>query len=153
MIIVLSCLIGVVILTDICLIVCWIYFKNRRKEEHKVPVEWPKVSILLAVRNEEENIERCLSSLVALDYPKDKIEILIGDDNSSDGTYELIEQLIEHHPNCYLFKIDERVSHQKAKAKVLVQLAPKATGQYYFVTDADMRLPESWVKEMVTTAE
>lgn len=153
MIIVLLCLIGVVILTDICLIVCWIYFKNRRKEEHKVPVQWPKVSILLAVRNEEENIERCLSSLVALDYPKDKIEILIGDDDSSDNTYALVEQLIEHHPNCFLFKIDDQVSHQKAKAKVLVQLAQKATGQYYFVTDADMRLSKSWIKEMVTAAE
>lgn len=153
MIIVLSFLIGVVILTDICLIICWIYFKKKSKEEHIVSQEWPKVSILLAVRNEEENIERCLSSLAALDYPKDKIEILIGDDNSSDNTFELVEQLIEHNSRCYLFKIKEQVAHQKGKANVLAQLANKAKGQYYFVTDADMRLPESWIKEMVTAAE
>ncbi|MTI38559.1 glycosyltransferase [Fulvivirga lutimaris] len=155
MIIVLSSLIGVVILTDISLMVCWVYFErgNRKKTADSDLENWPKVSILLAVRNEEENIQRCFTSLMALDYQKDKIEILIGDDNSTDSTYELVERLIANHPNCHLFKIDDETSHQKAKAKVLGQLAQKASGQYYFVTDADMRLPESWIKEMVITAE
>ena len=42
----------------------------------------PKVSVLLAVRNEEENILRCLEALEDMDYPKNKIEILIGNDRS-----------------------------------------------------------------------
>ena len=41
---------------------------------------YPKVSLLLAARNEALLIERCLAAIDQLDYPKDKLEILIGDD-------------------------------------------------------------------------
>jgi glycosyltransferase involved in cell wall biosynthesis len=52
----------------------------------------PPVSIILAVRNEEEHLDRCLESLVALDYPADKIEILLVDGLSSDRTIEIIDR-------------------------------------------------------------
>lgn len=154
MLIVLSALLGVVILTDAALIVCWLYFDKRPKfkNESVVDRDWPMISVLLAVRNEEYNIKRCLSSLLAQDYPKEKIEILIGDDSSSDDTYSITKTIIQNHSNCHLFKISEQVASQKGKANVLAQLARKATGEYYFVTDADMHLPESWVKEMIIAA-
>lgn len=50
----------------------------------------PGVSIILAVRNEAEHLDDCLRALAQLDYPADKIEILLVDGMSDDGTAEII---------------------------------------------------------------
>jgi glycosyltransferase involved in cell wall biosynthesis len=52
----------------------------------------PGVSILLALRDEEEHLELCLKSLAALDYPLDKIEIILIDGMSTDRTPEIIQR-------------------------------------------------------------
>lgn len=51
----------------------------------------PPVSILIAAYNEEERISRCIDSCLKLDYPKDKLEILVGSDGSTDRTQEVVE--------------------------------------------------------------
>ena len=48
--------------------------------------EFPKVTIIVAARDEEENILTCLESLDKIDYPVDKLEIIIVDDGSKDST-------------------------------------------------------------------
>ena len=49
----------------------------------------PLVSIILPTYNAEGSIEKCLESIFSQDYPEDKIEVLIVDDDSTDGTLEL----------------------------------------------------------------
>ncbi|MBZ5644092.1 MAG: glycosyltransferase, partial [Acidobacteriia bacterium] len=46
----------------------------------------PLVSIVVLCRNEEEFIGRCLDSLLANDYPKDRLEVFVADGMSQDGT-------------------------------------------------------------------
>ncbi len=53
--------------------------------------EYPFVSILIPIRNEAAYIQRCLNAVLAQDYPAEKIEILIADGMSTDGTRELIQ--------------------------------------------------------------
>ena len=65
----------------------------------------PLVSVLLAVRNEEENIIACLNALDNMDYPKDRIEILIGDDLSDDSTNSIIQNYISDKTNFKIFPI------------------------------------------------
>ncbi len=48
----------------------------------------PGVSVLLAVRNESEHLDECLRSILALDYPRDLLEIIIVDGASTDGTID-----------------------------------------------------------------
>src|ERR1043166_7898532 len=73
-----------------------LFLANRtaHEEKGKLPEELPLVSILVPARNEEANIERCLSSILSMDYPKDKYEVLIGDDASSDNTATVVEKFI-----------------------------------------------------------
>ena len=59
----------------------------------------PHVSLLLAARNEEKLILRSLKSIEKLDYPKDKLDVLIGDDQSSDNTKKIIEDFIKDKNN------------------------------------------------------
>ena len=106
---------------------------------------YPKISILLAARNEEKLIKRNLSALERLTYPLDKIEILVGNDQSTDNTANLIEDFIKDKPQFKLYHIDKTVGKGRGKANVLGQLANHASGTYYFITDVDVKLPKNWV--------
>ena len=111
----------------------------------------PKVSILLAARNEKEFILNVLQSLAGLDYPQEKLEIWIGDDHSTDGMEQVILPFIEDKPAFFYVRIDEsEPSLLQGKARILEFLAQKATGEYFFFTDADMQLPNQWVKGMLS---
>ncbi|MEO6686830.1 MAG: glycosyltransferase [Dyadobacter sp.] len=109
-----------------------------------------KVSILLAARNEEANIERCLKSLDALQFPKDNLEICIGDDDSSDLTAEIIQKFIKDKPHFRYFKITGQSLLLKGKTNVLAQLAHQAKGEYFFFCDADIAVPNNWLNEMLS---
>ena len=65
---------------------------SRRREQPTEPAEWPSVSVLISVYNEEKHITARIENLLALDYPPDKLEILIGSDGSTDRTNELVRQ-------------------------------------------------------------
>jgi cellulose synthase/poly-beta-1,6-N-acetylglucosamine synthase-like glycosyltransferase len=64
------------------------YFQNHR---NKLPEILPLVSILVPARNEEKHLPALLSSLSKLDYPEEKLQVLLADDQSSDGTSEIMK--------------------------------------------------------------
>jgi cellulose synthase/poly-beta-1,6-N-acetylglucosamine synthase-like glycosyltransferase len=114
---------------------------------------FPLVSILLAARNEEENIANCLRSLAALSYPKERLQILIGDDDSSDQTGIIIQSEIAQSSHFQYILIEQQVKHLRGKANILAQLAEQAEGEFLFFTDADMELPTHWIEEMLICFE
>ncbi|AFK03938.1 glycosyl transferase family 2 [Emticicia oligotrophica DSM 17448] len=109
----------------------------------------PSISILVAARNEEKNILELLLSLSKLSYPKEQIQILIGNDDSTDKTAQIVESFIAKN-NGYrdfqLVNIQHQVANLKGKANVLAQLAHLAIGEYFFFTDADIEVPEYWIE-------
>lgn len=110
----------------------------------------PFVSLLLAVRNEEKNLLRCLESLVELDYPKEKLEILVGNDCSEDRTGEIAERFAAEHSHIRVFHLDgSEYAQTKGKARVLAFLANQAKGEYFFITDADINMNRSWMKGLL----
>lgn len=113
----------------------------------------PFISIIVAARNEASNINRCLQSLSTLDYPKDKFEVLVGDDASEDGTPWLIELFARKHRHFYLFQISEQIGKAKGKANVLAQLIGYSKGELLLFTDADIAVNPLWAKEMVESAQ
>jgi len=56
-----------------------------------VPLEWPRVTVLAPAHNEERVIGDCLGRLMALDYPADRLHILVVNDRSTDGTAAIAE--------------------------------------------------------------
>jgi cellulose synthase/poly-beta-1,6-N-acetylglucosamine synthase-like glycosyltransferase len=112
--------------------------------------ETPFVSILLAARNEEKNINDCLTALASLNYPPECLEVLVGNDQSEDDTEALIALFIKDHSNFKLINIRSRLGQARGKANVLAHLAREAKGEFYFITDADIMVPENWIREMLS---
>ncbi|WP_266205034.1 glycosyltransferase [Pontibacter kalidii] len=122
---------------------------NRRRYTVKLR-EQPRISILIAARNEEHTILRCLHAIEALDYPKDKIEVLIGDDASTDKTRAVIDNFIQGKPQYTCITITQTLGKARGKANVLAHLAKIATTNYFFYTDADIAVPREWVQAMLS---
>lgn len=124
-----------------------------RANWQKTPgVEGPKVpvSILIAARNEAANILNCLEAISRLNYPPGLVEVLIGDDNSTDETNALVAAYIQDKPNFKLFKITENLGTARGKSNVLAQLTRQATSGFFFITDADVEVPANWITAMLT---
>ncbi|AYA37922.1 glycosyltransferase [Hymenobacter oligotrophus] len=113
----------------------------------------PKVSILVPARNEAANIERCLRALAALTYPADKLEILIGDDHSTDDTAAVVARFIQDKPQFRLVSIGAPVGKAKGKSNAIAQLCHQASADYFLLTDADMAMAPDWVQYMLGAAE
>jgi cellulose synthase/poly-beta-1,6-N-acetylglucosamine synthase-like glycosyltransferase len=90
----------------------------------------PKVSLIVPAKNEEKVIGNCIDSLLKLDYPKSRLEIIVAVDGSTDRTVEICKsygkkiRLIESKPkNC--------------KAEILNEVIPKTRGDIIGIYDAD----------------
>lgn len=127
------------------LIVIWLY----KPKPFQPITAYPDISILLAARNEEELILRNLQAIDQLNYPKEKLQVLIGNDESTDNTSALIEQFIKDKPSYTMYQITETLGKGRGKANVLAQLAHHATGEFYFITDVDVKLPPNWIQRML----
>ncbi|TNE79539.1 MAG: glycosyltransferase [Bacteroidetes bacterium] len=110
---------------------------------------YPLVSVLVAARNEEEHIMACLASLAQLDYPADRLEFLIGNDQSEDRTAELVQAFCDKDPRFKLIEIESELGNARKKANVLAHLAHAAQGDFFFITDADIEVPTTWVSSMM----
>jgi chlorobactene glucosyltransferase len=106
-----------------------------RARHHIPPVDFPFVSILVPARNEEKNIENCLRSLLAQDYPF--FEIIVLDDQSTDNTPIILQQLAGFLPKLKVIPGSPSPAGQPGKNWACVQLVKMAQGGLLFFTDAD----------------
>jgi cellulose synthase/poly-beta-1,6-N-acetylglucosamine synthase-like glycosyltransferase len=134
---------------SIFLVLLYLLVFNRKRYSLKLTNQ-PRISILIAARNEEHTIIRCLSAIEALTYPKEKIEVLIGNDASTDNTLAIVEEFIRDKPNYSCITITENIGNTRGKANVLAQLTHHATTDYFFYTDADIAVPKNWVQKMLS---
>lgn len=107
----------------------------------------PKISILVALRDEEQTLKPCVESLLQLDYPKESFEILLINDRSSDRTPELIEELKKKSDQIKTLHIKSGIPGLSGKANAIAQGMENCSGELILVTDGDCRVPRSWAKE------
>lgn len=136
----------------------WQKERDWKSHIHKTQYFWglssirnmhPFVSILLPARNEAACLPDCVASLLAQDYPADRMEILIGNDDSEDQTGPIAEALAAQDARIRVFHIGHALTELGGKANVLAQLARQARGELLAFTDADMHLPPGWLSGMV----
>lgn len=118
-----------------------------------LPAFLPRVSILIAARDEAAALPRCLASLRALEYPAELLEILVGDDGSTDGTAAVAEAAMRGFAGHFrVIPIVDTLGQARGKANVLAHLTRHATTDYFFITDADIRLPATWITGLLAHA-
>ena len=115
---------------------------KRKETENQNGSDTPKVSILISAYNEEAVIERKIQNLLELDYPKDKLEILIGDDGSTDKTVEIVERYKDQ--GITLVKAPQNAG----KAAMLNRLEKKASGEILLFCDANTMLFPNVVRKL-----
>lgn len=121
------------------------YYGWLRLKRPEVPHEWPKVSILIAARNEAHHLPGLLHDLMEVDYPKDNLEIIIADDHSSDETAIVANSF----RGVKVIQPDGKQFSFVGKKEALYSLANISSGEIILFTDADCRVKPEWVKAMV----
>jgi len=94
----------------------------------------PLVSVLIAARNEEQDIGWKIEETLAWDYPAAKLEILVASDASDDATDEIVRRYVG--PRVSLIRMERR----GGKARGLNRLAERAKGEILFFTDANAHI-------------
>ncbi|WP_052732900.1 glycosyltransferase [Hymenobacter terrenus] len=118
-----------------------------------LPSPLPRVSILIAARDEAATLPRCLASLRALSYPTDLLEILVGDDASTDSTAAVAQAAMRGFSGSFrIIPIADTLGAAQGKANVLAHLARHATTDFFFITDADISLPTTWITALLAHA-
>ena len=118
-----------------------------------VPAPRPRVSVLIAARDEATALPRCLASLRALHYPPELIEVLVGDDASTDGTAAVAGAAMQGFAGQFrVVAIADTLGAARGKANVLAHLARVATTDFFFITDADISVPPTWIAGLLAHA-
>lgn len=131
--------------------IIYVGIRNKRKQlsmlsDNKI-TEFPKFSIIVPTKNEETVIRRCLDGILNIDYPKDKIQIIVVDGKSDDNTYKICSEFSEKYPE-NIKVICEKTA--KGKPAALNLALPYINGEIVGVFDADS-LPEKEVLSKVAS--
>jgi mycofactocin system glycosyltransferase len=101
---------------------------------------YPSVSIIIPVRNRPDDIAACLQSLCRLDYPPQKMEIMVVDDASDDNTPDMVSAFPVH-----LYRLREHRGASSCRNLA----AQRSKGEILAFLDSDCVADPSWLKELI----
>ncbi|MBU1129033.1 MAG: glycosyltransferase, partial [Nanoarchaeota archaeon] len=102
------------------------------------------VSVLVPVYNEEKSVEQTIKHLLNLNYPKNKIEIILLNDGSTDKTKEIIEKYVKKYNNIKMLN-----KENSGKADSLNQGIKLSNGELFAVVDSDSFPSKNSLKKLV----
>lgn len=114
----------------------------------------PKVSVIVPARDEADNIGRCLTSLIAQDYPNDRMRIVVVDDDSSDATADIVAEFAKRDKRVALLRSPPLAPGWKGKVNTCCAGVSAASeeSQWLCFTDADMRTEPPLLRSAVIAA-
>lgn len=114
------------------------YMENENREVPPLPDEAPFVTLMVPAHNEGKVIVQTVESLLSLDYPQDRYEIIVINDNSSDNSSELLARLQAKHKDRHLIVMNtDNVTGGKGKSNALNIGFNQSRGEYIAIYDAD----------------
>jgi poly-beta-1,6-N-acetyl-D-glucosamine synthase len=118
----------------------WSAVRPRRWQQQ--PCE-PTVSIVISAYNEAASMAAKIQSLLSLDYPAERVEILVGSDGSTDGTSEQLLAISDERVQAFVFP------QRRGKPAVLNTLVPKARGEIIFLSDVRQKFDSRVLRLLV----
>jgi len=115
-----------------------------RKPVKKVIDYEPRVAVFISAYNEEDTIRRRVENLLALDYPRAKLEIFIGNDGSTDDTYRVLRELSDRENIRYAVSFVRR-----GKPAMLNKMVKESEAEIYVFADARQSFDKFAIRELV----
>jgi len=142
------------ILTYIILFIYLIYFiwiteSLFEKNKSEIIEYYPFVSIIISAKNEYNNLDTLLNGLITQKYPKEKYEIIIANDKSTDNTLTKLLSYESKIKNVKIINIKSTPNHWGSKKWALNQCINNCKGDIILQTDADCIHGNQWLPEMV----
>jgi cellulose synthase/poly-beta-1,6-N-acetylglucosamine synthase-like glycosyltransferase len=109
------------------------------------------VSVLIAARNEEDKIRKTIDDILAQNYPKHLLQLIVVDDHSDDRTPEII--LSYANQGVELIKLNEDQPLNSYKKKAITEAVKISKGELIITTDADCRMSPDWLNTIVSYYE
>jgi cellulose synthase/poly-beta-1,6-N-acetylglucosamine synthase-like glycosyltransferase len=122
-----------------------IFSKPRKKKYNGNNIEWPSVTIQIPTFNEPVAL-RCIESCLNLDYPKDKLQIIVGDDSTNPEVSKLINGFAKKHKRV---KVTRRGSNKGFKAGNLNHMLKFSNGEIIVIFDSDYKPSKKFLKKIV----
>ena len=119
---------------------------EKRLKPRKLPSKLPNVSVVICARNEETDIGRCLDSQMKLDYPRDRLEIIVIDDESEDSTGDILKEYAARDSMFRVLSTVDEPHDLPGKQRALNLGIRESTGEFVLVTDADIVVRPGWIK-------
>jgi len=126
-----------------------LYLLAQKHPQKQKSLSLPAVAVLIAMRDEEENIGNCLQTLTKQDYPAHLFDVYVLDDRSTDRSKQIVQKFTEKRNNFHLISITEDKYDLRGKMNVLA-LGMEATDQeIVLITDADCVVPPAWISTYI----
>ncbi len=124
-----------------------LYLKRLKGHKFDETIEGyePTVSVVIPMFNEGEGIYRTLKSLVNLDYPKDKLEIVVVDDCSTDDSYQWARQAAREHPNVSVMRNPVNMG----KRKGINRAVRRSKSEIIVSVDSDVVVDNQAIRSLV----
>ena len=134
-----------VVFYSVWIFALWLILHRRRGEDQPVTIGKALVTVVVAARNEEKKITRLLESLAEQDYPKDLLEIIIVNDNSTDRTPIVVSEFISEGRQTHNLNIRLIYNTFQGKKSAIRFGIEKSAGELIITTDADCSVGRGWV--------
>jgi len=142
-----SALISIYAVNNIYLI--WSTKKYRGGENYGLK-RYPKVSVQLPIYNDKEVVPRLIDSVMALDWPKEALEIMILDDSTDETSKIIYEKIKDTDLN---IKVIRRKTRKGYKAGALQEGTERTDAKYIAIFDADFIPESSYLKKIIPQME
>jgi len=112
------------------------------------PDDFKHFSVVIPARNEADNIQQCIQSILAQSYPASHFEIIVIDDFSEDDTAQIVQSMQRSHTNIQLLSLADFYQPNEMnsfKKKAIEKAVSMAKGEWIVTTDADCLVPKHWL--------
>ena len=137
-----------VIVLPYLILLLWIWFKLRKAQPFELqPSRETSVSVIIACRNEENNISALLRDIAAQDYPSHLFEVIVVDDNSDDLSFAVVAR--------ESFGLDLKLfrNNGSGKKEAIRTGVLNSSADFIITTDADCRVGKNWLRSIISYNE
>ncbi|MBU0457428.1 MAG: glycosyltransferase family 2 protein [Nanoarchaeota archaeon] len=127
-----------------------VLFSSKEDKVERKLTNFPLFTVIVPAYNEEKSIQETLTSLINLDYPNDKLEIIVVNDGSKDKTESIVEELIKANPSKNICLINQK---NQGKGNAMNKGLARAKGEYFACLDADSFVSSDAIKKMLPIFE